>query len=244
MKLNSHQSGELEKEATSSVDVPLIHRWLSGILLLVMAAECIALALEAQWLSAGLVVVIILIVLLPEILRRKKLVKIPTELQVLVIVFVFAALFLGEVRSFYERFWWWDIILHTGSGLLLGILGFLLVYILNENDRIDLNMHPRFVALFAFLFALAVGTLWEIFEFGIDQLFGGNMQKPMLGDPSGLTDTMWDLIVDALGAFAISLLGWWYMKKRMTSFIDIWIQKFIRKNPRLFKRHRRKAKEK
>ena len=97
--------------------------------------------------------------------------------------------FLGEVRSWYERIWWWDIALHTSSGLLLGLVGFLLVYVLTENERIDLHMRPRFVALFAFLFAVAVGALWEIFEFAMDRMLGANMQKPMLDDPSGLTDT-------------------------------------------------------
>ena len=62
------------------------------------------------------------------------------------------------------------------------------------------------------------------------------MQKPFLGDTSGLTDTMWDLIVDALGALAIALAGYLYMKRGMTSFIVPWIQRFISGNPRLFKR--------
>lgn len=91
-----------------------------------------------------------------------------------------------------------------------------------------------FVALFAFVFAVAVGTFWEIFEFAVDQVFGTTMQKPMLGDPSGLTDTMWDLIVDALGALVISAFGWWQMKRNKRSFVDVWIDRFIERNPRLF----------
>lgn len=106
---------------------------------------------------------------------------------------------------------------------------------LNASERVDLHMRPRFVALFAFVFALAVGTLWEIFEFAMDRIFGTNMQKPMFGDPSGLTDTMWDLIVDALGALFISGLGWLYMHRNTPSFIDAWIRKFIERNPRLFR---------
>ena len=96
-------------------------------------------------------------------------------------------------------------------------------------------MQPAFVALFAFAFAVTVGALWEILEFAADQLFGANMQKPMLGDPSGLTDTMWDLIVDALGAAAVSVFGWWRMSRDRRSFIDVWIGRFIASNPRLFR---------
>lgn len=69
----------------------------------------------------------------------------------------------------------------------------------------------------------------------MDQLVGTNMQKPMFGDPSGLTDTMWDMIVNTLGSLAISALGWWYMIRREHSFIVIWIRKFIENNPRLFR---------
>jgi len=200
-----------------------------------MAAELVLLLSQGLWMSAFLVLAIMTITLAPAIMSRRLPVNIPPEFQVLAVVFVFAALFLGEIRSYYDRFWWWDIALHTSAGLLLGILGFLLVYVLNENERVDVHMRPRFVALFAFLFAVSVGALWEIFEFTMDRSFQTTMQKPMLGDPSGLTDTMWDLIVDTLGAIAISGLGWWYMRRGMRSFIELWIRKFIERNPRMFR---------
>ena len=92
-----------------------------------------------------------------------------------------------------------------------------------------------FVAMFAFLFAVAVGTLWELFEFGMDRTFGTTMQKPMLADPSGLTDTMWDMIVNVLGALTISVYGWWYLDNPEQSFIERWIDKFIARNPGLFR---------
>lgn len=205
------------------------------VLQVVMAGELVFLLLTKQWLNIFLVLTIMLVTLLPVVLRRLRAIDIPPEFQVLAVTFVFASLFLGEVRSYYERFWWWDVALHVTSGLLLGILGFLLVYLLNENERVELHMRPRFVALFSFVFAVAVGCLWEIFEFGVDRTFDVHMQKPMLGDPSGLTDTMWDLIVDAFGALAISVLAWWYMERGKRSFVEAWTRKFIERNPQLFK---------
>lgn len=208
-----------------------------GVLLIlqsVMAIELLLLLGQGLWLAAVWLFAIMVITGAPAVLGHRLPVRIPAEYELLAILFVFGALFLGEFRSYYERFWWWDIALHATSGLLLGILGFLLVYVLNENKRIDLHMRPGFVALFAFVFALAVGTLWEIFEFTVDQIFGTTMQKPMLGDPSGLTDTMWDLIVDALGALVISTFAWWHMKSNRRSFVDIWIDRFIERNPRFF----------
>ncbi|MFT5142204.1 MAG: hypothetical protein ACI80V_001748 [Rhodothermales bacterium] len=90
-------------------------------------------------------------------------------------------------------------------------------------------MSPEFVALFAFMFSVGCGALWEIFEFGMDATFEMNMQK------SGLVDTMWDLIVDAIGAGAIAVMGYRYlMTAGNTSFLEKWIASFVKANPRLF----------
>ncbi len=217
-----------------------VHVWVVIIVSAIMGLDLVAVVLEGHWLNAFLILTIMAVILAPVILRERLPVNVPAEMQLAALAFTFAALFLGEFRSYYERIWWWDIALHTSSGLLLGILGFLLVYVLNESRNVDLHMRPRFVALFAFLFAVAIGTLWEIFEFSMDQVFGLRMQKPMFSDPSGLTDTMWDLIVDTLGALAISALGWWYMRRGAKSFIEDWISKFIAGNPQLFERQSEK----
>ncbi len=198
---------------------------------------------EKQWLNAVITSGIIIITLFPLLLARTLHVHVPSVFQLMAIGFVFASIFLGEVHDYYSKFWWWDIALHTTSGFLLGIIGFLLVYLLNENDRVHMQMQPGFVALFAFMFALGIGALWEIFEFTMDQVFGMNMQKPMLNDDSGLTDTMFDLIVDAIGALIISVLGYGYLKKSQAkSFLGRWIGAFISKNPRLFTKHRKVSK--
>ncbi|MGH1470645.1 MAG: hypothetical protein ACRBCS_05590 [Cellvibrionaceae bacterium] len=212
-----------------------IHWWIVLVLHVVLGVELIFTVINGHWINVFLILAIMSLMLIPILLGHKFQLDIPSEFQILAIIFVFASLFLGEVRSYYEKLWWWDIVLHGSSGLLLGILGFLLIYILNENEQAEIHMRPRFVAFFAFLFAIAVGALWEIAEFAADQLLGTNMQKPMLGDDSGLTDTMYDLVVDTIGALIISILGWSYMVRQEVSFIEKWIRKFIRRNPHLFK---------
>ena len=179
---------------------------------------------------AAITLGIIFITFLPVLLGQRFQVRIPSEFELLAVIFIFASLFLGEVRGYYIRYWWWDIVLHTGAGFLFGILGFLLVHVLNEKEDVELDLKPGFVALFAFVFALAFGTLWEIFEFTVDQVFGTNMQK------SGLVDTMWDMIVNSIGALTIAILGWGYLRKKgADSFLERWIQDFIKANPRFFK---------
>lgn len=215
----------------------LRHRRLTVGLQVILVLGAALAVWQGQWLTAFTTVAVIAATLLPLLLRHRFRVFVPPEFEALAVVFLFASLFLGEIQGYYVRFWWWDLALHTASGFLLGILGFLLVYILNETEHIEVHMRPRFVALFAFMFALGLGALWEIFEFSMDRLFGMNMQKAMLGDPSGLTDTMLDLTVDALGAAVIAVLGFGYLRTQGSdSFLEQWIERFIESNPRLFRR--------
>ncbi len=200
-----------------------VHQRLGVALQLFLAAGTVLALWERQWLPALLTAGIIGVTLLPFLLGRRFQVFIPAEFEAFTVLFVFASLFLGEVRGYYLRFWWWDAALHTASGFLLGILGFLLVYVLNEKEEIELHMDPGFVALFAFIFAVGMGALWEIFEFGADSLFGMNMQK------SGLVDTMWDLIVDTVGAGVIATLGYgWLATAGTHSFLERWIADLVR----------------
>ena len=143
------------------------------------------------------------------------------------IVFIYATLFLGNVQEYYARFWWWDFVMHTGSGIVLGLVGFLIIYALFKGERVVAS--PIWIAIFAFSFAVALGAVWEIFEFTMDQLFGYGMQK------SGLVDTMWDLIVDSVGALLASFVGWLYLKGKRALLFDRAIDAFIEKNPQLFR---------
>ena len=126
-------------------------------------------------------------------------IKIPSRFATAVVVFIFATLFLGEIKDFYERFWWWDVILHTGSAVAFGLTGFILIFMLFEGDRFAAP--PIAISFLSFCVAMAIGSIWEIFEFAMDQFFGMNMQK------SGLVDTMWDLIVDVIGALFAAITG-------------------------------------
>jgi uncharacterized membrane protein YjdF len=199
---------------------------------LVMGVQLIILLVRGEWLQVFTVAAVMALTLAPVLFRLP--VRIPSEIQIVALVFVFATLFLGEVRGYYERFWWWDVALHTSSGLLLGLLGFMFVYILNEDRHVDLHMRPGFVALFAFFFAVGIGALWEIFEFGMDQFAGTDMQPPTRSDPSGLSDTMHDLIVDTIGAAVVSIAGWRYLVRARASRVDNWAQRFIERNPQIF----------
>jgi len=191
------------------------------LLLSVLAIELLFAAYYQSWINALLLVGIVILSLLPMLFARHFSVPLPAEFDLATIIFIFASIFLGEISNFYERFWWWDELLHLFSGLLLGMLGLYLIWLLNHNDQIDLELSPRFMCLFAFTFALSAGTLWEIFEFSMDNFFDMNMQK------NGLDDTMSDLVIDALGALIVSLGANSYFKKGHKSLMFRWFRHVI-----------------
>ena len=130
------------------------------------------------------------------------------------ILFLYCAIYLGEVKNFYYTIPYWDTILHTCSGAMLGALGFSFVSLLNRQQQIPVQLTPVFVSLFAFCFAITLGVFWEIYEFTFDGILGLNMQKfaletgELLVGRSALLDTMKDLIVDSIGAFVMSVIGY------------------------------------
>ncbi|MBU1988375.1 MAG: hypothetical protein KKD94_02740 [Nanoarchaeota archaeon] len=201
------------------------------LMLIIRAILLIAFAFsiyEKRWALLFMISLNFLITFLPKLFEKKYRVNIPIEFETLILLFAFASLFLGEVRDYYVRYWWWDAVLHVGSGVALGFAGFIILYVLYKGNKI--NARPITIVLFSFCFAMAIGAVWEIFEFGMDQIFGLNMQK------SGLIDTMWDLIVDGLGAIFASVVGYIYLKRGEVFFIDKIIKRFVRDNSSLFKK--------
>lgn len=180
--------------------------------------------IESTWLNVFVASAAFLATLLPAVIRRSFRVYLPLEFDFILILFVFASLFLGEIRSYYERFWWWDVVLHTSAGMVMGLVGFTLVFVLNRQEDVAVNLSPVFVALFSFCFAQAIGVIWEIFEFGMDAFFGLNMQK------SGLVDTMWDLIVNTIGAAVVSTGGYFYVRGGPSLIFDRIVRRFLEQN--------------
>ena len=156
----------------------------------------------------------IVAMLLPGMLENKFKIAIPSYMLILYTIFLYAAIYLGEVRSFYYNVPNWDNILHTFSGAMIGALGFSIVTLLNKTEKVPIVLSPLFVALFSFCFAVTLGVIWEFYEFTFDVILGLNMQKFALENGTqligraALTDTMVDLFVDAVGAFIMSVIGY------------------------------------
>lgn len=195
-----------------------------------LIVEFFSALITERWSVAFIAVVTLVLTFVPEIVVRRLGVKLPLTFISAITLFVFATIFLGEVLDFYERYWWWDILLHGGSSVGFGLIGVVFALFLFEGDRYAAP--PWALSLIAFSFAVTIGSLWEIFEFGMDQIFGTNMQK------SGLVDTMGDMIVNTLGASVAAGSGFLFFLGRVKGGPGGVFAEFVRLNRRLFRRFR------
>ena len=127
--------------------------------------------------SAFVCVLVLVIYLLPQFVENRLNIDIPTTLEVVIFVFVFAAEILGELQSYFIKYSNWDTILHTSSGFLCAAVGFSLVDLLNRSDNAKVQLSPGYLAITAFCFSMTIGILWEFIEFSADRLFLLDMQK-------------------------------------------------------------------
>lgn len=127
--------------------------------------------------SAFVCVLVLVSYLLPQFVENRLNIDIPTTLEVVIFVFVFAAEILGELQSYFIKYSNWDTILHTSSGFLCAAVGFSLVDLLNRSDNAKVQLSPGYLAITAFCFSMTIGILWEFIEFSADRLFLLDMQK-------------------------------------------------------------------
>ena len=144
------------------------------ILVLVVLVRQIMLA---NYEGAFFCILTLLLLYVPSWIQVKLRIELPPPLEITILCFIFAAEILGEVNAFYVNVPHWDTMLHTINGFLAAAVGFSMVMLLNDDDRITFHLSPAFLALVAFCFSMTIGVLWEFFEFGMDFFLGTDMQK-------------------------------------------------------------------
>ena len=124
-----------------------------------------------------LCILTLVLLLLPTVLERRLQIDLPNTLEIIIMLFIFAAEILGEIQAYYTAFPYWDTMLHTLNGFLCAAIGFSLVDLCNRHERFSLSLSPVFMAIVAFCFSMTIGVLWEFFECAMDQFFLLDMQK-------------------------------------------------------------------
>lgn len=147
------------------------------VLRLIVVAELVLSILRGEYESAFICLLVLILFILPFFIQQNFGIQLPTTLEIIILLFIFAAEILGELEGYFITYSNWDTMLHTTTGFLCAATGFALIDILNRNSRIKFQLSPIYVALAAFCFSMTVGVLWEFFEFGMDRLFQLDMQK-------------------------------------------------------------------
>ena len=142
----------------------------------------VVLALVAQVFNGNfenvfLCVLTLILFTIPSFIERTIRIDIPDTLEVIILLFIFAAEILGEIQAYYVQFPYWDTMLHTLNGFLCAAIGFSLLDILNRDERLAFKLSPVYLAVVAFCFSMTIGVLWEFFECFMDQMFLLDMQK-------------------------------------------------------------------
>ena len=158
---------------------------LRGLIILIMVRA----VLRGNYESVFLCALSLALLILPSVLQKRLYITLPSTLEIVILLFIFAAEILGELASFYVRVPNWDTMLHTVNGFLCAAVGFALVDMINRNERFSLKLSPVYLAIVAFCFSMTVGVLWEFFEFAADRFIGLDMQK--------------DTVLSAIGSVAL-----------------------------------------
>jgi len=137
-----------------------------------------------------LCILTLLLLIIPGLLQVRLRIELPTGLEIILLVFIFAAEILGEIGAYYIKYPIWDTMLHTVNGFLMAAIGFSLVDILDRDERLKFDLSPFFTALVAFCFSMTIGIIWEFFEFGMDMFFELDMQKDTV--ISGISSVLLD----------------------------------------------------
>lgn len=147
------------------------------ILRLIVIGVMVMTIIHKNYESTFVCVLVLILFMLPRFVERNFRIELPSTLEIIILVFIFAAEILGELKSYFITYPHWDSMLHTTTGFISAAFGFALVDLLNRNKPQHFKLSPVFLALVAFCFSMTVGVLWEFFEFSMDYLFHMDMQK-------------------------------------------------------------------
>ena len=181
MKKTRKERGWLKKTFKRAMDKELREHKSSFIVFYILRALVIVSLVRQiildNYEGAFFCILTIVLLYVPSWVQVRLRIELPPPLEITILCFIFAAEILGEVNAFYVNVPHWDTMLHTINGFLAAAVGFSLVLLLNDNEKLTFDLSPFFLAMVAFCFSMTIGVLWEFFEFSMDYFFGFDMQK-------------------------------------------------------------------
>ena len=193
MKKHEHERGQRRRALKAQIKAK---PGLTAVYLILRALVIVALVAQVfnrNFENVFLCVLTLFLFTLPSFIERTIRIEIPDTLEVIILLFIFAAEILGEIQAYYVQFPYWDTMLHTLNGFLCAAIGFSLLDIINRNEKLKFSLSPVYLSVVAFCFSMTIGVLWEFFEFSMDQLFLLDMQKDTI------VHTIGSVILDPTG---------------------------------------------
>ena len=178
-------------------------------------------ALRGDYEAAVIAMVGLVLSVIPSLVLNRLHLKLPLFYEIIVLGFIVASIMMGEVFDAYARFWWWDSMLHLSSGVIIGYIGFIILYVLYRQGR--LNVSSGMIAFLTFSVSMMVAAMWEVTEFTIDKTFGATMQH-------GNGDTMKDIILAMVGSLVATGAAYWHHRWPETSPLRNQLTDFTRRN--------------
>lgn len=234
---------KIKRELSKTALITKLVYWLlQASIILILIASVINVFLrmyadvESSIMHIGLCLAGLITINIPAFIQHKFKIYIPSFLQLIAVLLIYAHFILGEIFRAYDHIPLFDKTLHTLNGLIFALLGFSMVNMLNNNSEAHKKLSPFFVSLFSFCFSLAVSYIWEIFEFSMDSIFKINMQRWKDGlvgtgngsnaytQGTGLVDTMIDMIVMMIGGALVSIAGYISLKTKKNLFGKLLLQ--------------------
>ncbi len=141
-----------------------------------------------------------LVLLIPRIIKNLFKIRITDTMELIYVVFIILAQFLGSVVNLYnnDTTWWYDLFAHFLSGILTSVLA---LVVLNWFG-VYKEKNKGFNFLFIICFTLMVASIWEFVEFGTDVFLGMNVQHSL---ETGVKDTMEDMLVAFAGSMIVGI---------------------------------------
>ncbi len=146
------------------------------VLRILVILSMISQILQKNFSNVAMCALTLILFTLPTFVSEKFKIGIPSMLEGIIYLFIYASAILGEINNFYGIIPFWDTLLHTLNGFICAGIGFSLVDLLNQNSK-DISLSPIYLSLVAFCFSMTIGILWEFYEFATDSIAKTDMQK-------------------------------------------------------------------
>ena len=152
---------------------------------------------------------------LPRVLEALFGIKMDLLGNILYFVLIVMTIYLGSTLKFYDKFSWWDRLIHFLSGIAFVSFGIAISIHAGDFNRL-------YILFFCLSLSIFLHVIWEVLEYAHDSFYHKNNQrwqrvtasnnhKPESAiQPSGLVDTMNDTII-CMVSTVITCFIWWFI---------------------------------